>query len=249
MAYIACCLWGLGYPDQAEEQAKQALELARVLGHPFTLCDVLAFAGCMLNVMRRDAESLKRHADALVKLSNEKGLSGWIWTGACHLGDALVLLGEYQEGIKQMRKGMAANQALDEWLFITGFMRSLAEAQLKLGRTEQALNTLDQAFIRVEDTGERHWEAELHRLKGELLLALDDRAGAEASFQEAIQVARRQHARSWELRSTISLARLWQEQGRRDEARGMLGEIYAWFSEGFDTPDLLEAKALLEELA
>jgi predicted ATPase len=121
-------------------------------------------------------------------------------------------------------------------------------AYAKKGQPERGLTFLDIGLAHVEETGEHHWETELHRLKGELLIMQKDLIGAEASFQEAIQVARRQHARSWELRSTISLARLWQEQGRRDEARGMLGEIYAWFSEGFDTPDLLEAKALLEEL-
>jgi predicted ATPase len=249
LAYTACCLWCLGYPDQAQKRRQQALTLARELGHPFTLCDVVAFAGCLLDVMRRDAGALKEDADELVQLSSEKGLSGWMWTASCHLGEALVMLGQFKEGISQLRQGMAASEALGEWCYLTGILRSMAEAQAKAGHPEHALNTLDEAFTRLEGTDERHWEAELNRLRGELLHMQDDQAGAEASFDRAIQVARRQLARSWELRATTSLARLWQEQGRTDEARQVLGEIYAWFTEGFDTPDLKEANALLEELA
>jgi predicted ATPase len=248
LAYTACCLWCLGYPDQAQKYSQQAFTLARALGHPFTLCDVLSFAGCMVDVMRRDARTLKEHTDELVRLSNEKGLSGWMGTGISWLGEAMAMLSQYQEGIEQMRQGMTARESSFEKCYVTGNLRSMAEAQAKLGQMDEALDTLAQAFTRLEETGERHWEAELHRLKGELLLALDDPNGAEASFEKAIQIARRQHARSWELRSTISLARLWGKQGKIDEARGMLGEIYAWFTEGFDTPDLKDAKALLDEL-
>jgi predicted ATPase len=248
MAYIACCLWCLGYPDQAQERAQQALELARVLAHPFTLCDVLSYAGCVLDVMRRDARELKEHADELVRLANEKGLSGWIGSGISYLGEAMAMLGEYQEGITQIFQGMTVRETTFESCHVPGNLRSTAMAQAKLGQMDEALDTLAQAFSRMEGSGEHHWEADLHHLNGELLIMQDDLIGAEASFEKAIQVALKQHARSWELRSTISLARLWLEQGKRDEARGMLGEIYAWFTEGFDTPDLLEAKALLDEL-
>jgi predicted negative regulator of RcsB-dependent stress response len=110
------------------------------------------------------------------------------------------------------------------------------------------LTTLDEALALVEETDERHWEAELYRLRGELLLMQGDRVGAEASFEKAIQIARQQHAKSWELLATTELARLLQDQGRTDEARRRLGGIYSWFTEGFETPDLKEAKALLEEL-
>jgi adenylate cyclase len=202
----------------------------------------------MLNAMRRNAGALKENADELVQLSSEKGISGWMWFGTSHLGEALFMLGQVDEGIMQMRQGMAAREFSFEWCYLTGILRSIAEAQALAGNPEQAMNTLDKAFTQLEKTNEHHWEAELHRLQGELLLIQGDQAGAEARFEKAIQVARQQHAKSWELRATTSLARLWQEQGRTDEARGMLGEIYDWFTEGFDTRDLIEAKALLEEL-
>ena len=249
LAYTACCLWCLGYPDQALSRSQEALAVARKLGHPFTLCDILSFAGCMFNAMRRDAGALKEDADELVRLSSEMGLPGWIWAGTCYVGEALAMLGQFQEGIAQMRQGMAASESLGERCYLTGALRSLAEAQAKTSHPEKALNTLDEALALVEETDERHWEAELYRLRGELLLMQGDHAEAEASFDKAIQIARRQRARSWELRATTSLACLWQEQGRTDEARQVLGEIYAWFTEGFDTPDLKEAKALLGGLA
>jgi tetratricopeptide (TPR) repeat protein len=125
----------------------------------------------------------------------------------------------------------------------------LAEAQARAGNADHGLDTLDRALALVEQTGERYWEAELHRLRAELLLVQGDEAEAEASLYEAVEVARRQQAKSWELRATTSLARMWQMQGRMDEARQTLAKVYGWFTEGFDTPDLQEAKALLEELA
>jgi predicted ATPase len=132
---------------------------------------------------------------------------------------------------------------------LSGTLGSLAEAQARAGRAEEGLATLAYAFTLVEETDERYCEAELHRLKGELLLAQGGEADAEASFHKAIEVARRQEAKSWELRATVSLCRLWQKQGKREEARRILAEIYGWFSEGFDTTDLIEARILLEELS
>jgi predicted ATPase len=138
-------------------------------------------------------------------------------------------------------------------MYLPGSLCTLAEAQARAGQPEEGLDTLDEALALVEQTDERHWEAELYRVQGELLLMEGDdasaSAAAEASFHRAIEVARRQSAKSWELRATTSLARLWQEQGRIDEARQVLATIYDWFTEGFDTPDLQEAKALLEELS
>jgi predicted ATPase len=132
---------------------------------------------------------------------------------------------------------------------LPGTLGSLAEAQAKAGHPEEGLTTLAEALALVEQTDERHWEAELYRLRAELLLMQGDDAEAEASLHNAIEVARRQRTKSWELRATVSLCRLWQGQGRMDEARQMLAGIYGWFTEGFDTPDLQEAKALLEELS
>jgi predicted ATPase len=255
LAYDACCLWCLGYPDQALSRSQEALALARELGHPYSLADVLYFAGCLFNKMRRDAQALKGGAEELMRLSNEKGFPGWLGAGHHFQGQALAMLGQVQEGIAQIREGMAAARSRGARCYFSESLRSLAEAQAKAGQPGEGLTTLAEALAQVEATDERYCEAELHRLKGELLLMEGDKTEAQATFhqaescfQHAVEVAHRQSAKSWELRATVSLARLWQEQGRVEEARQMLAEIYGWFTEGFDTPDLREAKALLEEL-
>jgi predicted ATPase len=249
LAYDACCLWCLGYPDQALKRSQEALALARELDHAFSLADVLYYAGCMLNKMRRgEAQAFKDDAEEMMRLASEK-VPGWLGQGTHFRGEALAMLGQVQEGMAQMREGMAVDQSLGLRCYLSGALGSLAEAQAKAGHPEEGLTTLAEALALVEQTDERHWEAELYRLRAELLLNQGDEAGAEASFQKAIEVARRQQAKSWELRATVSLARLWQEQGRVDEARQMLAEVYGWFTEGFDTPDLQEAKALIEELS
>jgi predicted ATPase len=156
--------------------------------------------------------------------------------------------GQVEEGIELMRQGLAVRQSIGAQCYISGILGSLAEAQAKMGKPEEGLSTLDDAFSLVEETGEHYWEAELYRLRAELLLMQGDEKGAEASFEKAIQVAYRQSSRSFELRATVGLAHLWQKRGWTNEARQMLAEIYNWFTEGFDTPDLTEARALLEEV-
>jgi DNA-binding SARP family transcriptional activator/tetratricopeptide (TPR) repeat protein len=248
LAYDALCLWCLGYPDQAKRQSQEALGLARELDHPFSLADVLSYAGCMFNAMRLDAQALKEYAEELKRLSSEKGFAGWLAYAILYQGKALIMLGQVKEGIVQMQEGMVVAKPQGQQLNFTGAFRSLAEAQAKIGLPGEGLATVSEALAIVEQAGERHWEVELHRLRGEILLMQGDEAEAEASFKKAIQVARQQSAKSWELRASIGLARLWGKQGKRDEARQLLGEIYDWFTEGFDTPDLREAKTLLEEL-
>jgi adenylate cyclase len=159
------------------------------------------------------------------------------------------MLGHVQEGIAQMCRGIALDHAANVGIYLSGALGFLAEARAIAGLPEEGLATLDEALALVNETNERYCEAELDRLRAEMLLMLGDEDEAEASFQEAIEVARRQQAKSWELRATMSLCRLWQKQGRKDEARRMLTDVYGWFTEGFDTPDLLMAEALLGELA
>jgi len=248
IAYAACCLWCLGYPDQALQHSQQALTLARELDHPFSLADVLCYGGCLFNAMRRDAPALKKYADELERLSQEK-VEPWSGEGIRYRGEALVMMGQIQEGIRQMRQGMATVQSKGERCYMAGTLRTLAKALAEMGHPEQGMTTLAEAFNLVEETDERHWDAELHQVQAELLLMQENEAEAEASFQIAIQVARRQSAKSWELRAATGLARLWRSQGKTGQARQVLTEIYDWFTEGFDTPDLIEAKALLEELA
>jgi adenylate cyclase len=249
MSFDACCLWALGYPEQALQRSEEALGLARTLDHAFSLADALAFGACMYNMMRREVYELEANAQELVQLAKEMGMPGWLGHGTYYCGEALVMLGQVQEGIAQLHEGMALSESVETRLFMPGPLHVLAEAQAGSGHPEEGLITLAEAFDLVEETDERHWEAELYRVQADLLRMLDENAAAEASLCKAIDVARRQSARSWELRAATGLARLWQEQGRIDEAQQMLAEIYGWFAEGFDTPDLKEAEALLEELS
>jgi predicted ATPase len=230
------------------KESQEVLALARKLGHPFSLADVLCYAGCLVNEMRRDGEALKERAEELKRLAKDK-VPIWSDAGIDFGGEALVLMGQVEKGMAQMREGIAAYESRGLRFFLSGRLGRLAEAQSRAGHPNEALNTLDEALALVEDTGERQWEAELHRVRGELLLAQGNEEEGEAGFHRAIQVARRQQGRSWELRATVSLCRLWQQQGRLEEARQRLVAIHSWFTEGFDTADLIEARTLLEELA
>jgi predicted ATPase len=247
LASDALCLWCLGYPERAAKRSQEALALARKLGHPFSLAEVLCYAGGFLSELRRDAHALMAYGEELEKLA--KTVPAWSGTGVCFHGEALILLGQVQEGLAQLRQGMATYEALGLWYHLPGRLLFQAEAQAATDQPEAGLATLDKALTLAEDTGERYWEAELYRVRAELQLVHGNQREAEASLQHAIQVARRQQARSWELRATTSLCRLWQKQGKQEEARSILSKIYGWFTEGFDTPDLQEAKTLLDELS
>src|SRR5262249_19090183 len=156
-----------------------------------------------------------------------------------------------EEGMAQMHQGLAAKQATGSVNRLSESLAWLAEAYGGIGQAEEGLRLLAEALTWVDTTGERHFEAEGHRVKGELRLrqAVPDAPQAEACFQQALAVARRQQAKSWELRAALSLSRLWQHQGKRAEARELLAPVYGWFTEGFDTADLQEAKALLDTLS
>ena len=248
LALRACCLWCLGYPDQALKQSREALALAHELGHPWSLAGVLCYAGCMVSEMSRDAEQLEDAAEEITQLAIEK-VTGWSGAGPLFRGAALAIRGQADLAIAQLDTAKATFESMGFSYYSSGRLRFLAEAQAQAGHVDQGLATLSQALTFVRDTNECQVEAELHRLRGELLLAHGDQAKAEASFHRAIDIARRQRAKSWELRATTSLCRLWQQQGKREEARQRLAGIYDWFTEGFDTPDLKEARALLEELS
>ena len=249
MAYDACCLWCLGYPDQALQRSQEALVLARQLDHPFSLADVLCFGGCMFNAMRGHVQELEDNARELMRLSEGMRFSSFWGTGACYRGEALAKQGQLQEGIALIREGLAARQSIGAHCYSSSILGALAEAQAGTGRTEEAMDTLAEALAFVEQSGEHYAEAELYRRQAELLLTQGDGVSAEASLHRAVDIARRQQAKSWELRATVSLARLWQEQGRQREARQQLRRIYDSFTAGLETTELLEAEALLEELA
>jgi tetratricopeptide (TPR) repeat protein len=246
LAYYACCLWCLGYPDQAAERSQEALALARELDHPFTLADVICYAGCLFNMMRRDSQAMRENAQELKPLADK--LHGWLSFAAIQYGEALVLSGRFEEGIAHIRRGLDLRE-YGEFCYYSGGLYSLAEAQANLDRPQEGLSTLAEALTLVEETNERYYEAELYRLKGKLLLLQGDEDGAEVSLYKAIEVAQCQQAKLWELRAVMDLSRLWQKQGKTADAQKKLGKIYSWFTEGFDTPDLLEAKKLFEEFS
>jgi predicted ATPase/DNA-binding SARP family transcriptional activator len=241
-------LWALGYPEQALKRNREAIALAQELSHPPSLAWAQSYAGA-LHIFCGDWQAAQEVGETLIRLSTEQGFVYWRTTGLMCRGWALAQQGQTEEGIAQLREGLAAIRATgNEALGV--FQRAiLAEAHQRAGQAEEGLAVVAEALATKNHTGERFYEAEVHRLKGELLQMQGDEAEAEASFHRAIEVARQQQAKSWELRATVSLCRLWQSQGKREEARQMLAEVYDWFTEGFDTPDLKEAKALLEELS
>ncbi len=258
--------WLQGYPAQALQSAHTALTLAHELGHPFTAAHVLSHAA-QLDQFRREGLAVQERAEAALTLAAEQGFPFWLAWGSMLHGWAVADQGQVEEGIAQLRQGLAAYQATGAEMWRPYFLALLAEGYGNGGQTDEGLTVLAEALAQVDKTGERFYEAELYRLKGQLTLQkfqgpgskfhVADRlepsvqrleAEAEECFLKAIEIARRQQAKSLELRAATSLARLWQQQGKREEARQMLAEIYGWFTEGFDTVDLKEAKALLEEL-
>jgi predicted ATPase len=190
-------------------------------------------------------------AEAAISLSTEQGFPHWLVVGTFLRGWALAAQGQAEEGITQLQQGLAAWRALGTKLGLPAILLLLAEAYGKAGQVEVGLQTLAEALALVDQTQERVYEAELYRLQDELLLtrSAEHDTETETCFCQALDIARRQQAKSWELRAAISLARLWQSQDKRQEAYVLLAPVYHWFTEGFDTADLQEAKALLDELA
>jgi predicted ATPase len=241
-------IWVLGYPDQSQQSIREALLLAQECNHPFSLAFALVHA-VLLHQFLREAQSVQERAEELIALSTEQGFPLWLAYGTILRGWALTAQGAGAEGITQMRQGLAAFRATGAKIHRPYFLGLLAEAYGKVGQPEEGLTVLVEALAIVDNTEERNWEAELHRQKGQLLLALseENQAEAEACFHKAIEIARRQSAKSLELRAVMGLSRLWQQE-KQEEAHQLLAKIYGWFTEGFDTVDLKEAKALLEEL-
>jgi predicted ATPase len=248
LSWAAWALWFLGYPDQALRRRQEALALAQELDHPFTLDFVLGIGG-LFHHLRREGQAAREFFEESVEVPTEEKFALFEAGEPIFLGWWQTEAGQVEEGIAQIRQGLAAWQAMGAGMHLSHYLGMLAEAHMKAGQVEQGLSVLAEALAFVEKTDERYFEAEIHRLKGELLLMQGDEPEAEAEYHLAVEVARRQRAKSWELRATTSVSRLWQKQGKREEARRILAEAYGWFTEGFDTPDLEEAKALLEELS
>jgi predicted ATPase len=246
----ALCLWTLGYPDQARQWIEEALARARVLAHPFTLQQALLFSA-ILHQVRREAAAAQEWTEAQRALCAEQGFALYHAWGTVQQGWALAAQGQWTEGIAQLRQGCDAYRARGARVHVPWFLALRAEACERVGQVEEGLRALDEALEVIQATEDRFYEVELYRLKGALLLqqSAKQQGEAEAYLHQALTIARRQQAKSWELRAAMSLARLWQQQGKRAAAYALLAPIYGWFTEGFDTADLQEAKVLVEELA
>jgi predicted ATPase len=246
----ALALWLLGYPDQAAVSMQAALALAQQLAHPFSLTLVLYWAA-VLHHLRQEAPLTQARAEAAMTIATEQRFSHQFAQATPLRGWALAACGHVEEGITQLHQGLAAYRATGATMLRPYYLALLAEASAQTGQTTGGLEALAEALATLTRSMVRWWEAELYRLKGELLLqhAVAQPREAEACFQQALAVARRQQAKSLELRAAMSLARLWRHQGKRTEAHQLLAEVYGWFTEGFDTADLQEAKALLAALS
>jgi len=246
---VAQTLWLLGYPDQALVRLHDALALAHELSHPYSLAWAQCWAA-LVSQWRRDVPDAHEHAEAAVALSTAQDFPQWVAMGTSVRGWALTMQGQGEEGIAQVRQGITAWRATGAALHVPYFCTVLADVCDRLGHSEDGLQALAEAHTLVEQQEERCWEAEISRLRGVLLLRQPGTPQAEAEtwLQRALDVARRQEAKALELRAAMSLSRLWQQQGKQAEARALLAPVYGWFTEGFDTADLQEARALLNEL-
>jgi len=243
-------LWILGHPMAALESGHAGLALARELAHPYSVANALPLLGAVCQ-LRGEAEATRELAESLLALSSEHGFAQWLATGRILDASVQAEHGRGEAAIARLRQNIGEYRALGNELYVTYFLSLLAAAHLTHGEADEGLGAIGEALRTADVTASRLWDAELYRLKGELLLARDpvDESAAEAAFRQAIDIARRQNARSWELRAVTSLGRLLGRQGKREEARRTLAEVYGWFTEGFDTADLRNAKTLLDKLS
>jgi len=269
LSFIARVLWTLGYPDQARQRIQEALTLAHELAHPLTSV-ITSCIAALLHIVLKEVREVEKRAEEVLVLSAERGLIHWEAQAIVLRGWVLAQQGQEEEGVAQIRRGLAAYQDTGALLARSRLLGLLAETYRNTGRPEESLTVATEALALARHTGQASQEAWLSWLKGELLLhaecgmygqwksqaeaesihhsSLSVQHSAEECFRQAIETAQRQSAKWLELRVIMSLSRLWQQQGKKDDARQMLAEIYGWFTEGFDTADLQEAKVLLEEL-
>jgi class 3 adenylate cyclase/predicted ATPase len=244
---LGIVLFCLGFPDQALAQNSAAIAEARRLAHRPSLAVGLTLGTILLSLVGKNA-ALDEWADQLIAVASEQGFPLWRAWGTIYRGWVKVKNGDVAEGISLLRSGSTAYRATGAEAWMTHNTALLAGACEIAGQVEEAVTLLDDALQLVERTGERWLEPELHRHKGQLLLRQGHAEAAEELYRKALSIAAEQGAKLWELRAAMSLARLRRDQGRHTEAHNLLAPVYGWFTEGFDTEDLKEAKALLEEL-
>jgi class 3 adenylate cyclase/predicted ATPase len=248
LSYLSWIQWHLGYPDQALRSCNEAIKSAHALGHPHSMAFAYGYASAV-HILRGEIAATQEVCEQQYAISLEHGLADFL-AGAIGIRGWLMIMRGHAEGTAQVEECIASSYVTGLKMVRPFWLCILADAYRDVGRFDDGLNLLREALTLADENEDRYREAETYRLKGELLLKQNDSNVAEAEncFRRAIDIARKQSAKSWELRATMSLARLLDKQGRRDEARAMLAEIYGWFTEGFDTADLKDAKALLEEL-
>jgi predicted ATPase len=249
-AWCALSLWFLGYPDQALRSAARGLALAEEVPHPFTLAGAQILVA-MVYQCRGDVDGGQPLTERSLATAQEHGFPTWIGPALAGLGWVRVERGAQSEGLAEIREGISQFRKTGQQLFCPYLLALLADASLTAGDCAGGLSAVEEALTMVEKNLDRFYEAELRRLKGELLLAqaAPEPGSAEACFRRALDLSREQGAKSLELRAATSLARLWRTQGKGDESRTLVDEIYGWFTEGFETEDLKQAKALLDELS
>jgi predicted ATPase len=243
LAWSAWATWYLGYPDEALDKARAALRLAENLSHPFSI----GLAHCWLAALhsfRCENDELQHHAEAAVRLAEEHGIAQWLWFGSVFLGRALSEKGEPEKGIARMRSGVRGWLGMGARTEMPHFSALLAEAHLEIGNTSEAAALLAEGLGYVAETSESYFESELYRLRGVVNLS-SDRQAAERDFQRAVEISHAGQSRSLELRAAVSLARLLRSDGRAEEAKAIVAPLYAEFSEGWRTRDLVEARELL----
>jgi predicted ATPase len=250
LSWLSHVLALLGYPDQAAARAGEALAHARELAHPHTTAAALAWS-CIFQQLQRDRQSAQAQAETVMALATVQGFPAYLTSGTVVRGWAVAAGGRAEDGIAEIRKGLADYAAIGAEMLQPYFLGLLAEALGRAGQAAAGLGVAADALEHAQRKGARWFDAELHRLRGELLSARlePEQAEAEACFRRALAVAREQSAKLWELRAAASLARLQRDRGRRAEARDLLAPVYGWFTEGLATADLEAARALLDELS
>jgi len=247
-AVLASVYLCLGYPDQALKRSKIAIADARRLGHQASLAVTLALSARLHLLLEDDDGTLGEHAGLLVAMSTEQSFAYWRAVGTIYDGWVRVKHGDVAEGIWMIRRGSTAYSATGATALVPFHLGLLSRAYEIASQIDEAVILLDDALHMVEHTGERWFAPELYRRKGQLMLPQGRAEATEEFYRKALSIAQEQEAKLWELRAAMSLAQLRRDQGRRAEARDLLAPIYGWFTEGFDTPDLKAAKALLDEL-